>query len=53
MRRHAPTEREIQIDQLVATSRTWMRVQEALIAVLAKYPDVAREIVTALKEVEL
>ncbi len=49
----APTDRDIQIDKLLATSRAWLRVQEAIVRVLLKYPNVAREVVAELRKVAL
>ena len=46
-------DRERQIDELVAQSRTWKAVRAALVAVLAKHPAAAREVVAALRGIEL
>lgn len=50
-----PTEadRERQIDELVAKSRSWRALAVALSKALAPYPEAARSVVAALREVDL
>jgi hypothetical protein len=45
--------RERQIDALIAKSRTWVLVQAAIVAALARHPAAARDVARALREVEL
>lgn len=50
-----PTEadRERQIDELVAKSRSWRALALALSKALAPYPEAGRAVVAALREVDL
>lgn len=48
-----PTEKELQVDKLIASSRTWRRVQEVLAAALARHPSAARDVAAALRKIEL
>lgn len=49
----APTREQVQVDELIAKSRTWQRVQEALAAALAKHPEAAEDVAAALESVSL
>lgn len=48
-----PTARDAEIDRLLSTSRTWLRVTQALGRALARYPDAARALACELRAVEL
>ena len=47
------TDAELKVDKLVARSRTWRRVQEALARALAPYPEAARAVAAELKRIDL
>jgi len=48
-----PTTEDRQIDALMPRSRSWATVARVISEVLARYPEVAREIVAALRKAEL
>jgi hypothetical protein len=48
-----PTDADRKVDELVARSRTWRRVQEALARALTPYPEAARAVAAELKRIDL
>ncbi len=48
-----PTAKDRQVDELIAKSRTWRRVEAAIAQALAPYPEAAGAVVRALRSVRL